>query len=129
MPADTVDGNDVIAIAAAAGELVGRVRGGQGPGFLEAITYRHRGHVGPKEDVDVGVRRTLAELTAWKQRDPIRRLADGMVALNVIEEPELERRTQAIRDKVAARVERAKAAPYPETSALLSRVYAGAPDE
>ena len=38
------------------------------------MTYRHRGHVGPNDDVDVGVRRTMSELAQWKRRDPIDRL-------------------------------------------------------
>jgi len=45
IPAVTVDGNDLLAVDAAAAELIGRIRNGQGPQFLHAKTYRVKGHV------------------------------------------------------------------------------------
>ena len=74
IPATVVDGNDVVAVAAAAGEMIQRARSGEGPAYLEAVTYRWRGHVGPREDMDVGVKRSQ-DLVLWKGRDPIGRLA------------------------------------------------------
>jgi pyruvate dehydrogenase E1 component alpha subunit len=76
----TVNGNDVAAVARAAASLLDHVRAGQGPALLEAVTYRHRGHVGPKEDIDVGVQRSLEDLASWKRRDPIERLVLALVA-------------------------------------------------
>ncbi len=122
----TVDGNDVLAVAAAARSLAAHARSGNGPAFLEAVTYRHRGHVGPKEDIDVGVRRTMTELNKWKLRDPITRLAEGMMATGLIDEHRLDSLRENIGRKVADARARAEAAPYPDPSALLGLVYRSA---
>ncbi len=119
----TVDGNDVLAVTEAARLLVAHARGGHGPAFLEAVTYRHRGHVGPKDDIDVGVRRTMTELNKWKLRDPITRLIQGMMACGLIDERGVDALRDSIRQKVADARARAEAAPYPESSALLGLVY------
>lgn len=116
-----VDGNDVVAVAAAANDLIERARQGEGPGFLEAITYRWCGHVGPDENIDVGVRRHIEDLTAWKRRDPVGRLWAAMrtrVPADLFDRLQAETR-KAVADAVSA----ARAAPYPETDALLDRVY------
>jgi pyruvate dehydrogenase E1 component alpha subunit len=122
--ARTVDGNDVVAVRRAADELIGRARAGSGPGFLEAVTYRHRGHVGPKEDIDVGVRRSMADVAAWKRLDPIARLRDALLAAGSVTHTELEARLEALQQVVTRACERAKAAEYPAVSALMGAVFA-----
>jgi pyruvate dehydrogenase E1 component alpha subunit len=123
--AATVDGNDLAAVARAAESLVGNARKGAGPAFLEAITYRHRGHVGPKEDIDVGVRRQMADLTAWKRLDPIRRLREALLAGGLTTAAKLEADDRTLRAAVEAACARAKAAPYPPAEALLGAVFSG----
>ena len=124
METATVDGNDVLTVAETARRLIARAREGCGPAFLEAVTYRHCGHVGSKEDVDVGVRRTLSELKAWKKRDPIRRLFSGMAEIGLIDEIGFLSRVTERREEVRAYVQRAIDADYPAPSALTDRVYA-----
>lgn len=121
--AKTIDGNDVLAVASAAEEMVSYTRSGRGPTFLEAVTYRHRGHVGPKDDVDVGVRRTMSQLTTWKKRDPITRLLEGMKASQLIDESALEELLRRIRETVADARKKAERAPFPLASALMGLVY------
>ncbi len=123
IPYQVVDGNDVVAVSEATERLVKRARDGEGPGFLEAVTYRWRGHVGPREDIDVGVQRK-SDLPLWKRRDPIRRLAESLETLGAVDADWLERRWSAIRAKVTSVWEEAILAPYPQSSATLSRVYA-----
>jgi pyruvate dehydrogenase E1 component alpha subunit len=125
IPARLIDGNDVVAVARAAEELVNRARSGQGPGFLEAVTYRWRGHVGPKEDIDVGIHRRLADLIAWKHRDPIRRLADALVACGALAAAGVAQITGELRQECADALDRARRAPYPPLSNLLEFVYSG----
>jgi pyruvate dehydrogenase E1 component alpha subunit len=122
IPVKLVDGNDVVAVADAAAELVERARRGEGPGFLEAVTYRWRGHVGPKEDVDVGVRRRPEELVAWKKRDPVRRLADALDARNALNGG-VEAIAAAERKACETALAAARKAPYPPAENLLGLVY------
>lgn len=121
--ARVVDGNDVVAVGEAASALIARARSGGGPGFLEAVTYRWRGHVGPDENVDVGLRRSIADLEAWKRRDPIARLVGGMTERGVAEAEIEARRARADGIARAARDE-ACDAPWPDREALLRNVYA-----
>lgn len=122
--ARVVDGNDIVAVARAAGELIEAARRGEGPGFLEAVTFRWRGHVGPNEDIDVGVQRAPEILEAWKKRDPIARLWQSL-KLNRKADPGILQALEAdVRDQVKTAVENARAAPYPEEAALLDFVYA-----
>lgn len=78
VPETCVDGQEVEAVHEAAVIAVRRARAGEGPSFIEAQTYRYRGHnVG-----DPGGYRSEEEVAAWKDRDPIalfeaRLLGDG----------------------------------------------------
>ncbi len=70
-----VDGNDVLAVYEAAVEAVSRCRQGDGPAFLECLTYRLRGHVGPDDNIQ-GTHTDIRppdEVASWRQRDPILR--------------------------------------------------------
>ncbi len=120
-----IDGNSVTDVAAAAGRLIEAARRGDGPGYLEAVTYRWCGHVGPDENVDVGLRRSRSELEAWKARDPVSRLAAAMTRRGDIADPEIERLRKSVRAHVDAAARRAREAPYPDDNALLDYVYAG----
>lgn len=124
VPAWRVDGNDIVAMAQATGEAVGAMRAGGGPGFIEAVTYRWRGHVGPSEDEDVGVRRK-DDLHLWKGRDPVRRLFDALVEARVVGPDALTRIESEMRAEVAAAWAQAEQDPYPPPEALLDRVYGG----
>lgn len=119
-----VDGNDVVSVAHAAGDLIARMRAEGGPGLLEAITYRWFGHVGPNDDIDVGVHRSLTELSAWKERDPVRRLEEPLISARGVSAERLRDMRNAIDEEVRKAVEAARAGAYPDSSALLSMVYA-----
>ncbi len=119
-----VDGNDVVSVASAAGVLIEAARRGEGPGFIEAVTFRWRGHVGPNEDIDVGVQRAPEVLAAWKSRDPVRRLCEALVAQRSVDASAFTELERTVRDEVSLSVAKAHAAPYPPESALLDLVYA-----
>lgn len=123
MPVETVDGNDVVAVSAASERLISQMRRGGGPGFLEAVTYRWRGHVGPREDNDVGVNRS-ADLMLWKNRDPVRRLLDALKSERLMNGAEFDRMNESVVKEVAEAWERACTAAYPADSALMKLVYA-----
>ncbi len=123
MPTHVIEGNDIQIVSKTAQIAVQRARDAEGPSFIEAVTYRWRGHVGPREDLDVGVRRS-DDLGLWKQRDPVRRLAQALEAVGWLSTEEfigLDAEVQvAINDAWGC----AEQAPYPDTSALLNLVYA-----
>lgn len=125
IPAVTLDGNDVVAVSRAAEDMIAGARGGAGPGFLEAVTYRWRGHVGHREDEDVGVDRG-ADLHLWKARDPVRRLADALIAGKMLSSDAYSALQADVDAEVMEAWRRAQAAPYPPESHLLDRVYAEA---
>ncbi|HEX8223287.1 MAG TPA: pyruvate dehydrogenase (acetyl-transferring) E1 component subunit alpha, partial [Allosphingosinicella sp.] len=68
IPGEQVDGMDVLAVRAKAEELVGRVRSGEGPAIMEAMTYRYRGH----SMSDPAKYRTREEVQSFREgKDPI----------------------------------------------------------
>jgi len=67
IPGAKVDGQDIRAVHAAAGEAVRRARAGGGPTLLEFKTYRYMGH----SRFEPSSYRTKAEVEEWKRRDPI----------------------------------------------------------
>lgn len=121
---EVVDGNDVLAVAKAAEKLIAVSRRGDGPGFLEAVTFRWRGHVGPNEDIDVGVRRSPEELAAWKGRDPLRRLVDALQLERAVSAAQIADLEAGVRARIAIALQVARGASYPNESALLDLVYA-----
>lgn len=121
-----IDGNDVVGVARCASDLVARARRGGGPGFMEAVTFRWRGHVGAHEDIDVGVRRSATELASWKERDPVRRLRTSLQAERGIADQVLEDIIDVLREEVSDAVSRARAADHPDEAWLLEFVYASA---
>jgi pyruvate dehydrogenase E1 component alpha subunit len=76
MPAWTVDGMDVTAVAAATRRAVLAIRGGGGPVFLELRTYRFRAH----SMFDPDRYRPKEEIEGWKRRDPIPALQTALTA-------------------------------------------------
>ena len=123
--ATVVDGNDAVTVADAARRLVADARSGRGPGYLEAVTYRWYGHVGPDENIDVGIRRSAEELAGWKGRDPVARLAAALAERGDVAGDEVETLRAHAADRVAEAVKRALAAPYPDNAALFDHVFAG----
>jgi TPP-dependent pyruvate/acetoin dehydrogenase alpha subunit len=106
--AETIDGMSVWTVREAARNAVAHARGGEGPVFVEALTYRFVGH----SRSDPGAYRPEGELDQWRERDPIVILraqleAEGVDAADI---DEIER-------KMAERLERMRAdglaAPFP----------------
>jgi len=74
LPAESVDGNDALAVDAVARAAVAAVRAGEGPRFLHCLTYRMTGHTG----VDPAAYRAASEVETWRSADPIERLAQAL---------------------------------------------------
>jgi TPP-dependent pyruvate/acetoin dehydrogenase alpha subunit len=123
IPHKIVDGNDVIAVAKEAKKMIQSARDGKGPGFIEAVTFRWYGHVDWREDVDVGLFRSPKDLASWRQRDPIRRLKNGMLRAGMLNEREYDNLILDLEEEINLSWTKAMQAPYPDASALLYRVF------
>ena len=122
--AHQVDGQDVLAVNALTQKLVARARRGEGPFFVELMTYRYHGHhVG---DINRAYYRSKAEEAEWKQdRDPITRFRGWLVSEGIASEAEIEAMNAEIAQDAEAAVAYALAAPYPEASEVDMHVFAG----
>jgi pyruvate dehydrogenase E1 component alpha subunit len=118
------DGNDLAAVRAVTREAVEAIRAGEGPRFLELVTYRWRGHVGHREDEDVGVKRK-DDLARWKLRDPISRLAVALEAGGALDRQTHKEYWATAHTVVEDAWAAATHDGYPPAKALLSRVYSG----
>ncbi len=124
IPYRVVDGNDVLAVARAAEELAGAARSGEGPGFLEAVTYRWYGHVDWREDIDVGVNRSQHDVNDWRAKDPVRRLRDSMQAEGFWSGSQHVDLQQSIDDQIKSAWMSAIDDPSPPPESISSHVYA-----
>jgi len=108
LPAEAVDGNDVLAVDTAARELVARIRSGGGPQFLHALTYRVKGHV----SVDAAAYRDQGEVDSALESDPIKLAGLRLAALGVRSERIAEIDAEA-HAEIEAALTAARAAPWP----------------
>jgi len=108
VPARTIDGNDVQEVDATAAELVARIRGGGGPHFILARTYRLKGHTAH----DAAPYRPEAEVEEQRRRDPLR-LCREALALNGLDGRAAAIEAEA-RAEIVAAVAAAQAQPWPD---------------
>jgi len=120
IPGVEVDGNDVGAVAKAAGEAVQRARTGGGPTLIECKTYRTRPH---SEGMGDYTYRTRDEVTAWRERCPIKRLRAELLEKKLATETELNAIDAEIQAEVAAASQTAEKAPWPDAAAATTHVY------
>ena len=109
VPAETIDGMDVVAVRDAARRAVAHAREGGGPYFLEAVTYRYVGH----SRSDPGAYRPAGELDEWKKRDPIVRLRDDLVEAGT-SAAALDEIDAAVAEELTEMERRGLEAPFPE---------------
>ncbi|HEU0122717.1 MAG TPA: dehydrogenase E1 component subunit alpha/beta [Bryobacteraceae bacterium] len=115
-----LDGNDVIAISAAAREAVERARAGHGPTLLECKTYRTRPH---SEGMGDYTYRTREDVAAWRERCPIKQLRFTLLSNRETTEEELNAIDAEIAAEVAAVTQAAENAAPPHPSDAVTHVY------
>jgi pyruvate dehydrogenase E1 component alpha subunit len=123
LAAESVDGQDVRAVYAAAKRLTDRARAGEGPAFLLCNTYRYHGHhVG---DINREYYRTKQEEQDWKtSRDPIQIMATWMLEDRIVEPSQLDCVQSELREEMEKAVNFAIKAPYPDPNEVSEDVYA-----
>jgi pyruvate dehydrogenase E1 component alpha subunit len=120
MPAVRVDGMDAEAVLAATQTAVAHARSGGGPSFLECETYRFVGHHTAERTMNLGYR-TDEEIERWRERDPLRVLAERMAPDDVAA---IDGEVEQLLDAALAF---ARESPRPEPSEALDYVYASGP--
>lgn len=118
IPGTSVDGNDVLEVYAAAGDLVGQIRGGGGPRFLECRTHRVHGHF----EGDPQKYRDPKDLEAAGAQDPIVRLERLLRELSV-SASEIDASQRLMEERVASAIAKGRAGTAPGFEMALGDVY------
>jgi acetoin:2,6-dichlorophenolindophenol oxidoreductase subunit alpha len=120
-----VDGNDVLEVYETAAKAVELCKSGRGPFFMEALTYRFRGHVGPDDNIQgthTDIRRQ-EEIEMWKKKDPIDSFEKWLMEDGILNDL----RISEIKSHVHRTVQNAHAfsnqSPYPKESELNAYVF------
>lgn len=118
-----VDGQDVLAVNDLAQKLVARARKGEGPFFIELMTYRYHGHhVG---DINREYYRPKEEEKLWKEeRDPITKFGAWLTKEGLAGTDELDALRDAVKAEAKAAVDYALAAKYPDAVEVDMHVFA-----
>ncbi|GAA4682006.1 thiamine pyrophosphate-dependent dehydrogenase E1 component subunit alpha [Phytohabitans rumicis] len=119
MPAEIIDGNDVVVVHEAVALAAERARKGDGPTLIEAQTYRHFGH----SRADPAKYRPADEVERWLKHDPLDVARARLEALGVPPESIVDRDRRAAAE-VEAAIAAAKAAPAPEPALAFTDVWA-----
>jgi pyruvate dehydrogenase E1 component alpha subunit len=122
LPASTIDGQNVMEVIDAVTKAREFALAGNGPTFLNAVTYRYNGHnVGEK-----GQYRTLEEIEDWRNnRDPIDRFAAQLFAEGVLDQPAYDEMTASVDAEVQDAVEFAESSPNPSPADVMKNVDSG----
>lgn len=119
IPNARVDGMNLIAVREAAEEHIAFIRAGNGPFFLEAVTYRYRGHsMGDPERY-----RQKDEVEKWQEEDPIGIYRRHLIKVKIAKESELDEIESLVNDEVQEAIEFAEASPDPAPEELFKDIY------
>jgi pyruvate dehydrogenase E1 component alpha subunit len=121
IPAEKVDGMDVLAVRDAVGRAVARTRQEKVPALIEADTYRYRGH--SMRDPAGAVYRTKEEVEREKLRDPIALFRDKILSAGLLSEADLRAVEKDVSDRVDEAVAYADASPEPPGEWLFTDIY------
>jgi pyruvate dehydrogenase E1 component alpha subunit len=122
MPGERVDGNDVLAVYHAVAGAMARARAGDGPSFLECLTFRMAGH--SAHDAAEYVPKKL--LQAWAKKDPIKRFENFLLARKILTRERIKQLEQNIDKEIDQAIAQAETCALPEGSSALEGVYCGA---
>lgn len=119
MPCGPVDGMDPVAVAQELSKAIERARSGGGPTFLEAKTYRYRGH----SMSDAQHYRTKDEVEEYKKIDPITTVRETILEKKYATEEEIRQIDKRVQELVRECEEFAENSPYPPKEQLYDVVY------
>jgi pyruvate dehydrogenase E1 component alpha subunit/2-oxoisovalerate dehydrogenase E1 component alpha subunit len=124
MPSIRIDGNDVLAVYHAVSQAIARARRGEGPTFIESLTYRVAAH---SSSDDPSRYRSQEEVDEWIKRDPMQALRRHLVARGDIDDERERQLEDELNAEIIEAVKQAEAMPPPERASLFDDVYHGLP--
>ncbi len=119
-----VDGNDVLALYKVIGDAVAGARAGEGPTFIEAVTYRIGAH---SSSDDPSVYRSDEEVERWKKKDPLLRFERYLTKHEVIDGAATDALREELEAEILAAIGRVEGADNPDRGTLFDDVYAQRP--
>ncbi len=125
MPGVRIDGNDLLAVVAATRDAVERARRGEGPTFIEAVTYRRMGH---SSSDDPTIYRDEAEVAEWEAKDPIDRMRRYLEKRGIWDEAKETECLARQNELVSQEIQEAEKAGPPAFESMIADVYAVTPD-
>lgn len=124
MPGVRVDGNDLLACYKVLSDAADRARRGDGPTFIEALTYR----IGAHSTSDDPTRyRSNAEVESWKKKDPVDRLARHLRAGGLIDDAREKTLEEELIAEIRSAVTEVEAMGMPPRESLFDDVYSELP--
>ncbi len=117
-----IDGNNPFEVYTTANECIENVRKGNGPVFIECMTFRWLAHVGPTPDLDIGYRKKK-DVEFWMERCPIKAIK------HILEKrPDWEKgKTEAIENKIRIEVQEslkyARQSSYPSVNEINKGIF------
>ena len=126
MPGIQVDGNDVLAVYAAAKEAVDRARSGKGPTMIECVTYRMMMHTTADDPKRY---RTDEEVESWAKKDPLLRFQQYLKEKKLLTEEKVESLEKEVKDEIQKAVDRAEELMkgFTDPLVMFEHVYAEMP--
>jgi pyruvate dehydrogenase E1 component alpha subunit len=119
MPSESVDGMSPAAVHEAVSKATAHIRAGNGPYFLEIITYRYRGH----SVSDPGSYRSKEEVEHYKTLDPLLAMEDLLIRDNIASQSEIDTLQEQITQEIDEAVAFAEESPFPDPSSLYEDNY------
>src|SRR5262249_29677063 len=124
VPSVRVDGNDILAVRHVLHQAVERARAGEGPTFVEGVTYR----IGAHSSSDGPPRyRTDEEVEAWRRKDPIERFHKFLLARGTVTDDDRKRIEDGVDAEIVAAIKEVEPLPPPARESLFEDVYAEVP--
>lgn len=121
-PGVKVDGMDPLAVYQAVRQAADKARDGGGPSYIEAVTYRFRGH----SISDPGTYRSEQEKKLWQERDPIPNFGASLIKQQLCSAEELDRIREEEREGIVQAIRFAEESPEPSQDELWTDVYVDA---
>jgi pyruvate dehydrogenase E1 component alpha subunit len=120
IPAQVVDGGDILAVYEATRAAVARAQAGAGPSFVECLTYRLGGHyVGDPDSY-----RQAQGIDEWREKDPIRRFTAVLKGQGALDDAGARRTEEGARSRVDGAVRFALESPQPDPGTVAEQVLA-----